>query len=36
MWGAMVGFVGSGPDSIDRILDDLETTWDEREREAQR
>jgi DNA-binding SARP family transcriptional activator/ABC-type glycerol-3-phosphate transport system substrate-binding protein len=34
MWEAMVDYVSSGPASIDRILTDLEATWDERERQA--
>jgi DNA-binding SARP family transcriptional activator/ABC-type glycerol-3-phosphate transport system substrate-binding protein len=34
MWQAMVEFVGSGPDELDRILSELEDTWLERERAA--
>lgn len=34
MWGAMVDFVGAGPDNLERLLAELETTWVEREREA--
>ena len=35
MWEAMVEFVGSGPGSQDRILAELESVWDQRERAAE-
>jgi alpha-glucoside transport system substrate-binding protein len=36
MWGAMVEFVGAGPDNLDRLLAELEATWVEREEAAAR
>jgi DNA-binding SARP family transcriptional activator/ABC-type glycerol-3-phosphate transport system substrate-binding protein len=36
MWTAMVEFVGAGPDNLDRLLRELEATWDRRDRIAER
>ncbi len=35
MWGAMVEFVGEGPDNRERLLAELEATWVERERDTE-
>jgi alpha-glucoside transport system substrate-binding protein len=34
MWGAMVEFVGAGPDNLDELLTGLDAEWERREAEA--
>ena len=34
MWGAMVEFIGAGPDNLDELLTGLDAEWERREAEA--